>query len=43
MMQRVRHCEERSDVAIQLGGEAGACGKDGLLRCARNDGGEACA
>src|SRR5882672_1514333 len=29
----VRHCEERSDEAIQL-----ALGEAGLLRCARNDG-----
>src|ERR1700716_4222519 len=31
--QIVRHCEERSDYAIQL-----CCDKAGLLRCARNDG-----
>src|SRR4029078_10986724 len=30
-----RHCEERSDEAIHT-----SLGRDGLLRCARNDGGK---
>ena len=39
----LRHCEERSDVAVQRGGagvvaEAAACAMDCLLRFARNDG-----